>query len=115
MGVLKGKFIPQKGDIVSLDFSPTSGREQSGFRPALIISSSRYNQLSGLCLALPITSKEKGLMFELVLPKNLTTKGVIICDQVRTISYKTRKVKFLEKTDLSFCEEAVQMMYAVCR
>ena len=31
------KYVPNQGDVVFLDFNPTKGHEQSGFRPAVII------------------------------------------------------------------------------
>ena len=39
---------PQRGDVVWLDFDPQTGREQSGRRPALMLSDARYNQLIGI-------------------------------------------------------------------
>lgn len=65
-------YIPKRGDIVWIEFSPQIGHEQSGFRPALIISGEIYNRKTGLCLAMPITSKIKGYPFEV----NLKTKKV---------------------------------------
>ena len=91
-------YIPKRGDIVWLEFSPRIGHEQSGFRPALIISSEIYNRKTGLCLAMPITSKIKGYPFEV----NLKTKkidGVILSDQIKSLDFKLRKIKFCDKID----------------
>ena len=91
-------YIPKIGDIVWLEFSPQIGHEQSGFRPALIISSEIYNRKTGLCLAMPITSKIKGYPFEV----NLKTKkidGVILSDQIKSLDFKLRKIKFCDKID----------------
>ena len=89
-------YIPKRGDIVWLEFSPQIGHEQSGFRPALIISGEIYNRKTGLCLAMPITSKIKGYPFEV----NLKTKkvdGVILSDQIKSLDFKLRKIKFCDK------------------
>ena len=91
-------YIPKRGDIVWLEFSPQIGHEQSGFRPALIISSEIYNRKTGLCLAMPITSKIKDYPFEV----NLKTKkidGVILSDQIKSLDFKLRKIKFCDKID----------------
>ena len=61
------RYIPKRGDIVCLEFNPRIGHEQSGVRPALIISEEIYNKKTGLCLAMPITSKIKGYPFEVIL------------------------------------------------
>jgi len=58
------KYIPQEWDIVLVDLNPCVGKEQSGKRPALIISPASYNQKVELALMCPITSKEKGYPFE---------------------------------------------------
>lgn len=52
-------YIPKRGEIVWLTFTPQAGREQSGRRPALIVSPNEYNATVGLALACPITSKIK--------------------------------------------------------
>ena len=61
---------PKQGDLIWLTFSPQSGREQAGRRPALVISSSAYNAKVGLVLVCPITSKVKGYPFEVCLPES---------------------------------------------
>ncbi|WP_293142636.1 type II toxin-antitoxin system PemK/MazF family toxin [Okeania sp. SIO3I5] len=40
-------YTPKKGDIVWINFNPQSGREQAGRRPAVVVSSSRYDRLVG--------------------------------------------------------------------
>ena len=85
-------YIPDRGDIVWLDFSPQRGREQVGIRPALVISPKAYNQRSELMLACPITSKIKGYPFE-VRVKAGEIDGVILADQVKSLDWKIRKPK----------------------
>ena len=90
--VAKHKYVPNRGDIVWLDFDPVRGHEQRGRRPALIISSEKYNSKSGLALACPITSHIKGYPFEVEF-KIKTTQGVILADQIRGIDWKERHAK----------------------
>ena len=54
------KYIPERGDIVWLDFNPQLGHEQRGRRPALVMSYKAYNEKIGLAIFCPITSKDKG-------------------------------------------------------
>lgn len=91
-------YIPKRGDIVWLEFSHQIGHEQSGFRPALIISGEIYNRKTGLCLAMPITSKIKGYPFEVNL-KTKKVEGVILSDQIKSLDFKLRKIKFCDKID----------------
>jgi len=72
------------------------GREQSGYRPLLVLSPFKYNQMSSLFLACPITSNSKGLRFEVQLPEALTTRGFVLSDQFKTLDWVARKVKYVE-------------------
>jgi mRNA interferase MazF len=89
-------YIPALGDIVKLDFDSTLGREQAGYRPALIITEQQFNQATRLALACPITSKVKGFNLEVILPDGLITTGVILTFQVKTIDWLERQVKYVE-------------------
>lgn len=92
-------YIPNRGDIVWLNFTPQSGHEQAGKRPGLVLSPKVYSKISGLALVCPITSKEKGLIFELSLPANCQIKGVVLMDQIRSVDFRARKISFIEKLD----------------
>ncbi len=81
------------------------GREQSGYRPALVISPKQYNQMSSLFLVCPITSTSKGLRFEVELGFDLLTRGVVLADQVKSLDWKIRKVRFIESVSLDLMED----------
>lgn len=90
------KYIPEKGDIIKLDLSPTRGHEQSGYRPMLIISPKKLNRRSLLATGCPITSTIRDNPFE-VLINTQKIKGAILTDQVRTIDWTIRKVKYVDE------------------
>lgn len=91
------KYVPQRGDIVWLDFSQQTGHEQAGKRPAVCISPGEYNKKVGLAIFCPITSQVKGYPFEVVLPNNFPVKGVILSDQVKNLDWSERNVEFICK------------------
>jgi mRNA interferase MazF len=95
--VVKSNYIPDRGDIVWLDFNPQTGREQSGRRPALTISPKAYNEKLGLAIFCPITSNIKGYPFEVKIPARLKIKGVILADHVKNLDWKIRKAKYICK------------------
>jgi mRNA interferase MazF len=86
--------VPERGDLVFLDFDPVKGHEQSGVRPALVLSPGSYNSKVGLALVCPITSRTKGYPFEVALPQGLAISGVILTDQVKSISWPHRNVSY---------------------
>ena len=90
-----GEYIPQRGDLVWLNFTPQRGHEQMGKRPALILSPKIYNQKSSLCICLPITSKIKGYPFEVELPTGLEVEGVILSDQIKSMDFLARDIEYI--------------------
>jgi mRNA interferase MazF len=83
--------VPDRGDVVWLEFNPQAGSEQAGHRPALVISPKSYNRRAGLAIVCPITSRMKGYPFEVELPHGLEAKGVILCDQVKSLDWRARR------------------------
>jgi len=84
-------YVPDAGDVVWVDFSPTKGHEQKGRRPAVVVSVRAYSKVSGLCTVCPITSHAKGYSNEVA----LTTKGVsgvVLVDQHKAIDIFARKI-----------------------
>ena len=81
---------PAPGDVIWLDFSPTTGTEQAGRRPALVISDGDYNAATGRALVAPITSRVRGWPFEVVLPAGSPIEGVVLADQVRVVDWRAR-------------------------
>ena len=99
-------YCPQRGDIVWLSFTPQAGHEQSGHRPALVISPLEYNQKVGLALFCPVTSQIKGYPFEVAIPPRLPVAGVILADQIKSLDWKSRKAAFCCKLPPAVLKEA---------
>lgn len=90
-------YIPARGDIIMLDFTPQSGREQAGRRPALVLSPQDYNSRVGLMLVCPITSQRKEYPFEVWTGPRAKTRGVILSDHLKSLDWRARNAKFVEK------------------
>ncbi|MFM9100273.1 MAG: endoribonuclease MazF, partial [Cyanobium sp.] len=91
-------YVPDRGDLVWLEFTPQAGSEQRGRRPALVLSPKTYNGKVGLALFCPVTSTIKGYPFEVQLPDGSAVSGVVLSDQLKSLDWRTRKVKFIERT-----------------
>lgn len=85
------RYIPEAGDIVWIDFSPTQGHEQRGRRPAVVISVRAYAKVSGLCTVCPVTSSAKGYINEVLISTKQVT-GIALVDQHKTIDVFARKL-----------------------
>ena len=89
--------MPERGDVVWINFNPQTGHEQSGKRPALVISPQAYNEKTDLAIFFPITSQVKGYPFEVKIQDGLEISGVILSDQIKSLDWKIRKAEFLCK------------------
>ena len=85
------RYVPQRGDLVWLHFTPQAGHEQAGHRPALVISPQAYNKRTGLAIFCPVTSQVKGYPFEVELPPNLKATGAVLADQLKRLDWQARK------------------------
>lgn len=74
---MSSSYVPERGDLVWLEFTPQAGSEQRGRRPALVLSPKAYNEKVGLALFCPVTSKIKGYPFEVQLPDGYVVSGVV--------------------------------------
>mgnify|MGYP000005734234 CR=1 FL=1 len=82
-------WVPDAGDIIWIDFDPQAGHEQAGHRPAIVLSPAAYNQLSGLLLCVPMTTRAKGYRFEVPLAGK--RDGVALADQVKSFDWRVRR------------------------
>ncbi len=87
----------KQGDIIKVSFDPRSGHEQAGFRPALVISNNEFNKRTKLAIVCPITNTDNKFPLHVPLDKRTTTKGVILCEHMRTLDLQSRKNKFVER------------------
>lgn len=88
------RYVPERGDLVWIHFTPQAGREQAGHRPAVVVSPRTYNDKAGLALFCPITSQSKGYPFEVALPDGFPVKGVVLCDHLKSLDYASRQTEF---------------------
>jgi mRNA interferase MazF len=106
------KYVPQRGDIVWLNFTPQRWHEQRGKRPAIVISPIEYNEKVGLGLFCPITSKEKKYPFEVGI--NIKkVHGVILADQIKSLDWTKRDIKFVGKSSDETISEVLNKIHVL--
>ena len=84
-------YVPEAGDIVWINFDPQAGREQSGHRPAVVLSPALYNAKTSLMICCPMTTQIKNYPFEVVIggPK----PSAILVDQVKSLDWRERRAR----------------------
>jgi len=82
------RYVPDSGDIVWLQFDPQAGHEQTGHRPALVLSPARYNRARGMMICCPMTSRIKGYPFEVVVSED--PPSAVLADQIKSLDWRAR-------------------------
>lgn len=90
------RYVPDTGHVIKVDLTPSSGHEQAGWRPAIVLSPVSYNGKSGLAIVVPVTSQVKGYPFEVRLPAGMKTTGVVLADAIRSLDWQTRRARYVE-------------------
>ena len=88
---MRRRYVPDRGDAVWLSFDSRSGHEQSGRRPAVVLSPRSYNSRAGLALVCPITSRMKNYPFEVALGEDLPIGGAVLADQLQSADWAARR------------------------
>ncbi len=104
------------GDIIKINFSPSKGHEQEGFRPGLVISDPiTQKELNGIVTVVPITNSTSTFFTRVNLDDyNIQTKGDILMDQIKALDLSERQYEFIEKAPkevLSKCNIIFNAIY----
>jgi mRNA interferase MazF len=82
--------VPARGEIWLVDLNPTRGHEQAGRRPALIVSTDRFNRgAAGLVVAVPMTTRDRGVPLHVRVDPpegGVRERSFVKCEDVRSIS-----------------------------
>ena len=108
-------YIPDRGDIVWLNFNPQAGHEQAGRRPALVLSPKSYNGRTGLALLCPVTTAVKGYPFEVPLPPEGAITGVVLSDHIKSLDWRARQADLAGQTTPQLVEQVLEMLGALLR
>jgi mRNA interferase MazF len=90
------RYVPERGDIIWLNFNFQTGHEQGEKRPAVVLTPKEYNRRTSLIIACLITSKIKGYVFEVRLAGK-KIDGVVLSDQVKSLDWKIRDAQLIER------------------
>ena len=106
------RYIPEKGDFVILTFDPQVGHEQRGRRPALVVSNTLFNRHTGLAMMCPITNTKRNTPFHVEVPLRSSLTGYIMVEQIKSVDYASRQVRFVESAPESVLNEVLSILDA---
>ncbi|HHF7019263.1 TPA: type II toxin-antitoxin system PemK/MazF family toxin [Streptococcus mutans] len=104
-------YIPQKQDLVWIDFDPSAGREIQKRRPALVISSQPYARQTGFVAVCLITHGQERLKAEnlLVEVSHPAIDGLVNPFQLHTFDYRARNIQKVGQLDTWAFQKVVQL------
>lgn len=102
----------KQGTIIKINFNPQVGHEQAGYRPAVVISNNIFNNKTKLAIVCPITNTDNKFPLHIPLDKRTKTKGVILCEHVKSLDLKNRKYEVIEILPQDILENIINIVYA---
>ena len=106
-------YVPDRGDFIWIDLNPRMGHEQSGRRPAVVLSPKSYNRKTGLCVICPATRQSKGYAFEVEQTSPRGDVGVILADHVRNVDWQLRKAQFICRVSADVLDDVIDKLSAL--
>ncbi len=99
----------KRGEIWLVSLDPSSGHEQKGRRPVLIVSPEAFNRMTKVPIVVPITSRGNfARMAGFAVPlTGVKTTGVVRCDQVRALDLAARGGRMLESVPTVVMDEVL--------
>lgn len=110
-------YIPNRGDIVHLDFDPSSGREMKGGHFGLVLSGKVFNQ-QGLAMICPISQgaaaadRTYGMVVTLM-GVGIDTQGAVHCHQLKSLDWKVWNVRLKETVPQHIVDEVLARIEAI--
>ena len=101
-------YLARQGDIITMDFSPNSGHEQAGRRPAIVISNDFFNKVTNLALVCPITNTIRPFPLHVPLDERTITTGNILCEQVKSLDLTARNASFKESAPSDIVNDCIE-------
>ena len=109
-------MIPSQGDIIEVSFNPTLGHEPKKTRPALVVSTDKFNLASSLTVVLPITSIDNKYPLHIKITSDVEIDGYVCVEQLRLLNLSCRRYKTigaLSKDDMAEVLERIGAVFGI--
>ena len=102
----------KQGQIIRINFSPQSGHEQRGTRPALVVSNDFFNEKTNMIIVCPITNTNNKFPLHVPLDERTVTTGVVLCEHIRSMDIQARGYTVIEELPADLLEKVLEIVQA---
>ena len=110
-------YVPNRGDIVHLEFDPSSGNVMQGPHFGLVLSAKVFNR-QGLAMICPISqgtaaaARSYGTVVTLM-GCGTDTQGAVHCHQLKSLDWRARNVRLKEAAPQPVIDEVLARVEAI--
>lgn len=113
-------YFPDRGDMVHLNFSPSSAHEIAQRHYGLVLSTASFAKATGFMVVCPITSNTKPWPFDVRISRGILppkagkdVDSVVMTDQVKSVDFRDRECAFVAKAPQEILDEALGKVRAI--
>jgi len=103
----------KQGSIIKINFDPSIGSEQAGYRPAVVISNNYVISKTNIISICPITTKQGKTALNVLLDSRTTTNGVVLCAHIKAIDIRKRSYVIVEYLPKDKLEEVINTIISM--
>lgn len=101
------RYVPERAELVWLDFEPPRGREIGKYRPSLALSSRDYHRATGLMICCPVSTSIRGAPTEIPVD-TLDEPCVVVANLVHTLDWRARNARRAAPADQDLLEAVLR-------
>ncbi|MCL1823829.1 MAG: type II toxin-antitoxin system PemK/MazF family toxin [Oscillospiraceae bacterium] len=105
----------KQGQIIKIDFHPSVGHKQSGYRPAVVVSNDFGIARHNVVYICPITMTNKPYPTHIQLDERTATNGVVLCEHMKSVDLNGRPFKYIEDMPTDIFEKVVFAVSSLIR
>ena len=102
-----------QGTIIAVSFDPSKGHEPQKTRPALVLGTDEFNQMSSLTIVAPITSVNNRYPLHVEMKPGNAAQGFICLEQMAALDLTARKCEECGQLDRETMSQVLDIVAAI--
>jgi len=103
----------KQGSVIKIDFNPVVGSEQSGYRPAVVVSNNFVISKTNIIYICPVTTRQGKTALNVLLDERTKTQGAVLCAHCKAFDMKKRQYSVIEELPKDKIEEILNVIISI--